>query len=834
VVDLAGFDVIVEFHVETIQDFVNLSPQTNPIDGKSIYLFGGPFSTDFSINLGAIGTMTARAIVDLDLFPQLHQPLALIKGTFDGGSMLAGAPSLHIGADFSILVPLWFTSVPSASKPNTQQPVFNFSGTSPSVTLDAPTASLADATMGPGGASALSAGLEGALAVFLGIFGTKAIATNTFSIVPGVDSADPAQVSALPQIAWIDDTTLGVFGYYRAAASGGNVGAKTSGDLTQAHEEYFYDAPPPFSIMPGRRAAMLLSAEAFRMVIGCPVARSVVANLVQRRELPSWVDWERGQEGDAIAQDKAAELVPDYLAELGKDPTADPQTLYDRARSDVHASVEEEIANRATARLSAWLVGSIPAGPESSGGQQMIAASTPPPCGQGTIEITDVPVNVPIVTSNFTPTLDSLDVELGAGQITATVAASGMLQVSLGDVYFADSGELDLTIAVDEFGRVTVGSNVIIQDPNVHGTGATGVVIDYVKSIFPGTWRDLMTFAAIVMKQQATQAISNTLSKGLPTLSMPRQPFETRMAQVTIDPDSLLAAVLICRQPRWNMLNPGLSVTATLDSRTAAGFPSLRGTLVLPATKWGCAAQEFSTLRTFWNESFSLRARLTDAPLPVTVLGWEMELGNFSWNSIANAQYIDPRPTWSGNPVPIVAGQVLLDGEVEHLEPLIYPELHGPLTHAQISVEVNGSADQGWEISISGTDGNFFLRISADVRDGDGKQWHGETFVTHIGDQLTLPPAYYKYRADCDAKYRSWERLWMSAHTGLVGIAPVAPGTPVMNGETLEAMAVQSMVVANDPGAMRALLAAQEQYGPSFLEHVGIVETPQTEGQALR
>jgi hypothetical protein len=51
--ELAGFDVIGEVHLDTVVDLVNLAPVTNPVDGKAIYLFGGPFSTDLNVDLGS-------------------------------------------------------------------------------------------------------------------------------------------------------------------------------------------------------------------------------------------------------------------------------------------------------------------------------------------------------------------------------------------------------------------------------------------------------------------------------------------------------------------------------------------------------------------------------------------------------------------------------------------------------------------------------------------------------------------------------------------------------------------------------------------------------------
>src|SRR4051812_38410742 len=190
-----------------------------------------------------------------------------------GGASLGSSQGMNvIGGHVTGDVPLHFAMPPNAPPASPRTPVIEFAATPPPVVLDATTASAADSALGTGGADRLAAGLNEALTALLGAIGTRSLPVMGFTVLPGVDSHERWQLSALPTVAWIDRETLGVFGYYRAAASGGDVTAKHAGDLSQPHEEFF-SQPGPVSIVPGRRFALLLAADAFKMVIGCPAVR---------------------------------------------------------------------------------------------------------------------------------------------------------------------------------------------------------------------------------------------------------------------------------------------------------------------------------------------------------------------------------------------------------------------------------------------------------------------------------------------------------------------------------------------------------------------------------
>jgi hypothetical protein len=254
--ELAGFDVVCQVHRETIVDLVNAMPVTNPAGGQ-IRLFGGRFTTDLAVPLGPLGTATVRAMVELRLEPVIHQPTANVVIAVSGGTTaVRGTPLGPIGGTATVAAPIGFAMPPGSDQ---QFPALQLGAMMATIQLDRATHTSVDAALGPGSADFLSVGLSGALSGWLATIGAVPVAAMPFKVVPGVDSHDPGQLSALPTVAWIDATTLGVFGYYRADAASGDVTRKPS-DLAQPHEEFFYGQPGLSSVLPGRRVAVLVSA----------------------------------------------------------------------------------------------------------------------------------------------------------------------------------------------------------------------------------------------------------------------------------------------------------------------------------------------------------------------------------------------------------------------------------------------------------------------------------------------------------------------------------------------------------------------------------------------
>jgi hypothetical protein len=199
-----------------------------------------------------------------------------------------------------------------------------------------------------------------------------------------------------------------------------------------------------------------------------------------------------------------------------------------------------------------------------------------------------------------------------------------------------------------------------------------------------------------------------------------------------------------------------------------------------------------------------------------------MDVGNITESWLLGSRVIDPRITWSNEIKPITAGTHTLRGNIEHLTELFVPSLDGPLSAANVTVKITGDAVNGWHIRLLGSDGNFFLRISVDARDGSGGTWTADTFIPHKGEQVDLPPEYETYRRECDAKFQDW---FARRAEGLEGhgfeIANVERGSTVIDKEVREGFVIRDMISRGDIGVFNQTQSGIREFGPQFLEKVG-------------
>jgi hypothetical protein len=233
--NLAGFDVIAEVHLDTVTDLINLVPFTNPTDGKEIRLFGGPFSTDLQVPLGPVGTVLLRIFVEATLGSIVHQSQVSVRIKLSSGSItIAGRSLSNIGGQAVVIVPMGFALPPTAATAGDPQvPNITFSASNPHVSLNVPTRTLVEAVSGQGSADRLTDRIQDGLTALFNSVGVISIHAAGFTVLPGVASNLPNQLSAVPSVAWIDDMTLGVFGYYHVPATGGVISQKQNSDILQ-------------------------------------------------------------------------------------------------------------------------------------------------------------------------------------------------------------------------------------------------------------------------------------------------------------------------------------------------------------------------------------------------------------------------------------------------------------------------------------------------------------------------------------------------------------------------------------------------------------------------
>src|SRR5262249_46026596 len=188
--------------------------------------------------------------------------------------------------------------------PHDVYPAFLLGSAQTSVVLEPASRAQIDAAIGSGGADRVQNALAHALRDWIRKAGTQYINAFRLRVVPGVDSDDVQQLSAAPIASWIDSSSLGIFGYYRAAASGGDVTAKTDSDVAQ-----FYYGKPGARIATGRRVALLLTAQQFHRMLVCPTIRdNVVKGLYYKQVYPGKLTYWTGQVLGTVEDENDIEL----------------------------------------------------------------------------------------------------------------------------------------------------------------------------------------------------------------------------------------------------------------------------------------------------------------------------------------------------------------------------------------------------------------------------------------------------------------------------------------------------------------------------------------------
>jgi hypothetical protein len=103
-------------------------------------------------------------------------------------------------------------------------------------------------------------------------------------------------------------------------------------------------------------------------------------------------------------------------------------------------------------------------------------------------------------------------------------------------------------------------------------------------------------------------------------------------------------------------------------------------------------------------------------------------------------------------------------------------------------------------MSMQSLDGNFYVRFSLDVRTGEGTQWHVETYGRCTSTSWRCPLSTLSTKPIVTQSMPNVPAQ-ISEMGGLVAVAHVQPGQPVLNDETREAVAIRTLVAARDPAS---------------------------------
>ncbi|KAK7178404.1 hypothetical protein PSPO01_15550 [Paraphaeosphaeria sporulosa] len=751
--NLAGFDVVAEVHIDTITDLINQFPVTNPVDGRQIHLLGGKFSTDLLL---PINTGINRPILRVFLDITLH-------------------PVVHESqAEVRVAISAGSTVFRGRS-------LNNLGG---------------DATV---------------------------VVPIIFELPPGAPASTPQTPNVVfsgtrPRVTWNQQTQRQI---------DGTLGQGTAATLATALQDALAELLARAGRIPVRAAGFLVR----------PGVVSHRPNQLSALPTLAWITvtafgvfgYYRASAGGGDIRRKTTDDLQyqpeDYLTS-GPERFPIPACRVAILLSDVGfqhviaCAITREVVIKGILSfrerprfatdddLNKWL--------NSEAGQAALDANLTIPCGTHATLIKAIATD--FTQSDIAIMLESFEMVLEEGRVTVKFKAGGNAEQLTGDTEFHVTGDASISFQVVG-GTVTPLVQISRLVPNVEG-GIPGFLFNLLEDLFQGLIDSIWVVIRGLAIQRLTQVVSETINTAIQSIPQslppPLNTLSTRIEAIEIHPSSVRLIGLVGRVFSLNTFEPGVSVDATPGDRTA-GAPSINGVLNVPKTDWGCEAAQFNYTRTFWDETFSIRLRTRDLLLPITVLSWSMEMGNFSF--LTPFGPIDPRISWSGDGVPVTPGSHSVAGKVEHLTEVHPPSMEGPLSDGVATVSASGDPTN-WQIRLFGSDGNFHLRFIAVVQDGNEKVWTSETYITHHGDQLEMSADYETYQKNCEEKLTDWFGQRASGlHLGELVV--VHPGDAVMNAETRESIAIRDSLSSRDASVFFRAQEGVAKFGPKFLTQLG-------------
>lgn len=803
--NLAGFDVVGELALDTVCDLIDRTPiQVGSAD--AFYLFGGPFLLQVPANSGnsGLGMLQSRCVASLDGVVGTSTT-HLVLATDHLSTTFAGHTLSNITGVATVATVVEFRTDP--------RPHAGSGAVAPVLALDAAIASFVPDTAGQ---SAMLAALGGnqqlytqlrlmldlALTAAVRSLGAQVVPIFGFLVVHGKDSESPTTLTAMPQVSWIDPRTLGVFGIYRANGSG-LAGNKRDSDIVQTGPEFVYVPDGVVSVLPARRMALLMSAEGFHLTVAGPIARGVVVPaLLREQKIPECVATFTARDTARIRQQVIKDHFAAYFTAAMK--TMSVPDAYTAAMAHVDADVKATIRAEAEQAADQWLATPL--------GIVTARLETPPDNGHGQVLLTHIDLPDPL--AGLEVFLRHFSIVLADGHLALTVGAGGKLPVC-GDWHMTQTG--GFALQVDVSGTLGLSNHWLDRpDVNIDPDPVCEAALSAILAVFIGVpWGTLVGFGGITLATVIANSVAASLLLGVESDMFAKQTFAVpalplppgmQLKDITIEPHALSLVGLVARGTHMNDLRPRVELSSKLIGHDRAR-PADGGRMHLPATRWGCAAQDFDFVHQVFNSRFQLSLSTVALPLPLTVEQWQVDIGN---HYVLLGSVRDPRPTWNNDFRTIVAPSITAAGDVWHPVP---PTVGVMQRRDAMHIGVSGDAQSGWVLAFDGDDGCFDVRVTATVRAGDGVLYPGTTWFAVGGESVTFGRDYARYVADCQALFEQWFQDYMKSLHPRAGVGNVKPGTPFEHIEQLVANVVREAVNSGDAGAYGLMLAATARFG---------------------
>lgn len=610
--ELAGYDLIFELSRDTLEQAIHAAPFEIDSDGGSIHTtLAPPFTLHKPIPIGTKKLNLVMIVTSVSLVAISRSDRAVINLSFEKTyAELPGNFELSmLDGSITINVPIVATDPEQDSKHpdiNRSFIAFDFSQSDINLTLDPVWEQKLVTILGSEGAKELKEKFHDY--VLTNMIKKQGEVKSSFSFVvkPGIDSSSPLVLTEKPEIMWIDKNTLGIFGYLRANASGGDVTQKQTSDrdLTQ------------FS-----SAAFLLSPKGFRSSVVCPSIHNMAVDQVKGDTFQQFVDVERN-----------------------KDKNPGPAT-----------KEENDLAKKAQEKFF-----------QSDQGKDIIKGVTPTPCGNGGM---GKRVKMPDPFSDTTAHVTFLDVTLGNDQLNFSFRVDAEVSCAKIEVEMTSSTELSidkwgrLITSGLKKGEPSVHTSA---DPFC--MAAINFLLSYfIGPLFSTIFTHLFVtivenFADALVRNKIGEAVNfevPTPSIGLDS----NKYFQMQTIHVSEDGIQINGTMPWIGSSKGQYFEPQIEINVNqiLNEPSQTKLPEAK-IFHFPGTNYGCPPQNFQYNVSYWNTAFKVDIEARDVALPIKINHFFATLGHSSGN--------DPRPTFTGgSAVEVTAPITNLSGWVAFQDP---------------------------------------------------------------------------------------------------------------------------------------------------------------------
>ena len=728
-IDLVGFDLVLQLHRLTVADLLNRPERSLP-GGGSFHLFGGPHPIELPLQLDlgipttlVVGGFAQHELVAVPGTATMRLATRLTRLALqvaDTGAVIVR----DLAAGARVDVPVALTPPPDDA----------FPGLAPEVraTLVGVRSDLATAVADLAFDTASHARIANAQVPGVGPFGTartdaleerlrsefeawvrgqgpqwSPLGAAALRVVEGVDSAAVTTLASWPTAQWVDADTFGVFGHHVAAAVGGAPGQKAGGDLASPGDERLDVTTRLLGRVPvpAHRFSIEVSADSVLRFMVIPALREqVVRRLVQEWRMRDFVHAEEMAYLEARFNAALRIKSPADAADIAQDE------LDAARRSPDHVA---GFRSEAAAKLAAHL--------GSPQGQAELTAATPPPYGSG---VAHSRVVMPDPFSDVIADVTRIAAELLPGRIAIDVDNEAETPVCAGRMH--GSVGVDLRPRIDPAGAIVLDPVPRTTTSELDGLAFCTAVLAVLGSVTAGPVAGV-AFAGLtrvltesLVESIAADTIGSRVAGSLEpvTEDLPSSgTLVTRPVSIAVDRPGLGVVGLVATDPlATNDLHPHVRVDVTRESRSPSLRPQERGTFHKERSCLDGGPRDFGYTRRWSDETWRVQATPVDMLPPVTFSPWTIRLGDTS------ARRQDPETglldaLWVGEEAPLTPGVVTLPGPVLSHEPVA----GGPGREtAVVTLHTTEQGRSGWLLAANGTDGDFALLLRATATDGDG------------------------------------------------------------------------------------------------------------------